>query len=452
MLTSPYAAAAQPNDPVLRWNGIALAAVVDDHSGTFGAAAQGGPTRTARALAIVHTAIYDAVNSIVRSRRPYQTLVPVGRHASVSIEAAVATAAAEALSALYPAQSPVFDAALEIDLSAAPHGAPKALGRVVGKLAARRILHARGRDGSDVPVPYVPGTLPGDHRPDPLNPEQGFLTPGWGQVAPFVLESGAQFRSSPPPELSSADYTEAFAEVKRLGGDGVTTPTDRTPEQTQIGLFWAYDGTRLIGPPPRLYNQIVRAIALQMGNDVAENARLFALVNLAQADAGIACWETKYAYNFWRPVLGVREADPGTDPSGLGDDNPSTAGDPAWTPLCAPASNRSGNDFTPPFPAYPSGHATFGAATFHMLTLFYGTDDIPFTFTSDELDGVTTDRLGNVRPRAPRSFARLSDAAVENADSRIYLGIHWRFDATAGLDMGRAIAQYVFDHALQPIE
>jgi hypothetical protein len=174
------------------------------------------------------------------------------------------------------------------------------------------------------------------------------------------------------------------------------------------------------------------------------------LINLALADAGIACWESKYTYDFWRPVLGVRESDPGTGPSGLGDGNPLTTGDPSWTPLGAPASNQSGTNFTPPFPAYPSGHASFGGAFFRMLERFYGTDAIAFTFVSDELNGVTTDWEGNVRPRSPRSFATLSEAKAENARSRIYLGIHWNFDALEGIAMGDAIADHVFEHALRP--
>lgn len=439
-------------DPVLHWNAIALQAVADDHTGTFGPPEQGGPTRAARALAMVHAAIYDAVNSIDGSHEPYLTLAPVGGDGNPSLDAAVAEAAHATLVALYPAQKSVFHAAMRSHLAEMPGGRGKALGMGVGRMAARFLLQARSEDGSDQAMPYTPSPLPGRHRADPLNPDQGFLTPGWGSVTPFVIESGSQFRAPPPPGLTSQEYTEAYDEVKSLGGDGVLTVTARTPEQTVIGIYWAYDGTKKLGPPPRLYNQILRVIAEAMGNSVVENARLFALVNLALADAGIACWETKYFYDFWRPMVGIRESDPGTGPTGLGDGNPLTVGDSTWTNLGAPASNQSGNNFTPNFPAYPSGHATFGAATFRMIALFYGTDEIPFTFTSDELNGVTTDNLGSVRPLSPRSFARLSDATAENAQSRIYLGIHWQFDATEGIAMGTAIAEEIFEHALQPVE
>jgi hypothetical protein len=253
----------------------------------------------------------------------------------------------------------------------------------------------------------------------------------------------------PPPALSSAEYAAAYAEVKRVGGDGVVTPTERTPEQTEIGIYWAYDGTPSLCAPPRLYNQIAVQIADQRGSDVVELARLLALVNLAMADAGIAIWESKYHYAFWRPVTGIREADAG--PSGLGDDNPGTLGDEGFTPLGAPASNLAGPNFTPPFPAYPSGHAGFGGALFETLRRFYGTDAIAFRFVSDEFDGVTRDNQGNVRPLRPRSFASLSQAEEENGQSRIYLGIHWSFDKTAGIAQGRAVAGQVMDRALRPL-
>jgi len=192
-------------------------------------------------------------------------------------------------------------------------------------------------------------------------------------------------------------------------------------------------------------------IADQQGTHVVERARLLALVNMAMADAAIAVWESKYFYEFWRPVTGIREADAGTGPTGLGDGNPDTVGDPTFTPLGAPASNLTGLDFTPPFPAYPSGHAGFGGALFQTLRHFYGTDDIAFTFVSDEFNGVTLDNEGNVRPLVPRSFSSLSQAEDENGQSRIYLGIHWVFDKTTGIAQGRRVADYVFEHAFVPL-
>src|SRR5262249_19809490 len=162
---------------------------------------------------------------------------------------------------------------------------------------------------------------------------------------PFVMRSGRQFRVPPPPPLTSREYAHAFAEVRRVGGDGITTPTRRTPEQTLIGLYWAYDGTPSLCAPPRLYNQITMTIADRMGTTVIDLARLLGLVNTAMADAGIAIWESKYHYQFWRPVAGIRESDPGTGPTGLGDGNDATVGDPTFTPLGAPASNLGSVNF-----------------------------------------------------------------------------------------------------------
>jgi hypothetical protein len=242
--------------------------------------------------------------------------------------------------------------------------------------------------------------------------------------------------------LQSTEYTDAYHEVMALGGDGVEFPSERTDEQTQIGTFWAYDGRPGLGTPPRLFNQIARTVALHEGNTEAENARMFALVNIAMADAGFTSWNNKYDDAFWRPILGIRD--------GEGDGNDDTVGIAGWKPLGAPASNpRPGEtNFTPPFPAYTSGHATFGGAVFQTLARFYGRDDISFSFVSDELNGVTLDADGKVRPRVERSFDSFTAAKLENAQSRIYLGIHWRFDADDGIKTGDAVADYVFDNIL----
>lgn len=444
------AQAAPDDDPVLHWNGIALQADADDHSGTWRrtddgrpAPEQGGPTAGSRALAIVHLAIYDAVNAIDGTHDPYLRVdLALGLLAAASIDAAVARAAHDTLVALYPSQRTVFDEALTAALNDIPGGA-RHTGEEVGALTAENILAARAHDGSDGPMPYTPGTEPGDHRPDPLHPEQGFLGSGWGMVDSFsgIDVTDPFFRAPPPPALDSPEYAEAFAEVKDFGGDGQSTATLRDATQTDIGIFWAYDGTIGLGVPPRIYNQAVRTIAALHDNTVVENARLFALVNLAMADAGIACWESKYFYNLWRPVVGIRTA--GTD------GNDETHEDAAWMPLGAPASNRSGTDFTPPFPSYPSGHATFGGSTFRMLERFYGSDEMTFQLASDEMNGTSTDWAGNPRHVVVRDFDRFSAAALENAQSRIYLGIHWQFDATAGVDQGAAIADHVFDNMLQ---
>ena len=204
-------------------------------------------------------------------------------------------------------------------------------------------------------------------------------------------------RGLPGPTASGPDqpeYTAAFDLLKAIGGDGVTTPTIRTPEQTIIGNFWSYDGSPDIGTPPVEYNQIVEIIARQEGNTPIQNARLFALANLAMADAAIAAWDTKYTYNFWRPVAAIREADPGTGPSGLGDGNPNTHGDANWTPLggAMDNGNPNGPDYTPAFPADTSGHAAIGSAMFQVVADFYGTNKYPSTGPRMNTSGQTADQ------------------------------------------------------------
>src|SRR5436853_7721898 len=248
--------------------------------------------------------------------------------------------------------------------------------------------------------------------------------------------------------MTSPEYTAAYNEVQRLGGDGVITPTERTPDQTHAGIFWAYDGTPSLCAPPRLYNQMTVHIADQMGTDGIELARLLALVNVAMADAGIAIWESKYYYDIWRPIAGIRESDPGTGPTGLGDGNPDTIGDPNFSPLGAPASNLNGPNFTPPFPAYPSGHAGFGGALFQTMRRFYGTDNIAFTFVSDEFNGQTRDNNGNLRRYRPRRFSTLSQAAEGNGQIRVYLGIHSALYTPERIALGPLLRDYGVERGL----
>jgi len=446
------------------WNQIAIDASGLDHtppdaSHVFGH--QLGPGRSSRAMAIVHLAIFDVVNAVEGGYKSYTGLSPA--KVGTSLPAAVAQAAHDTLAALFPSQAARFKDFLDKDLSDIQDGQLKTNGIALGQRAAAAVLAARATDGSqhdelDVRVgdvgEFLASDAPGKWRKDPISDIGVALGAKWGDVKPFVLERGDQFRVPPPPGLGSAEYTAAYNEVKTLGGDGLVTPTTRTAEQTQIGIFWAYDGTPSLCAPPRLYNQIAMRIAHKMGTDTdaLELARLLALVNVAMADAGIAAWESKYYsdYQYWRPVTGIREADEKSGPTGLGDGNQATIGDPTFSPLGAPASNLMGPNFTPPFPAYPSGHAVFGGALFEMLRNFYRTDRIPFTFVSDEFNGKTLDNKGTLRPEVTRSFSSLSQAEEENGQSRIYLGIHWAFDATEGVKQGNRVADYVFKNMLRP--
>jgi len=434
-----------------RWNQIAIDASGLDHMDPAAgenrtAREQFGPVRASRAMAIVHIAIFEAVNAIDRRYRSYTGLPSAPRN--TSMKAAIAQAAHDTLVVLFPSQATSFDKKLAKDLrKIRSQGGPgKANGIELGQQAAAAILALRSEDGArhDEPllgVDFITGDEPGNWRQDPISEVPIAMGANWGQVEPFLIKSAAQFRIPPPPALDSPEYAAAFNEVKALGGDGVTTPTLRTLDQTRVGIYWAYDGTPSLCAPPRLYNQIAVQIADQMGSNVVKLARLLALVNVAMADAGIASWESKYHYQVWRPIAGIREPD----------GNPATVEDPTFMPLGAPASNATGPNFTPPFPAYPSGHATFGGALFQILRKFYRTDDIAFTFVSDEFNGATVDNTGNVRPLVARSFSSLSQAEEENGQSRIYLGIHWSFDKTEGIAQGRRVANYVFKNAFTPL-
>jgi len=448
-------------DTLRYWNQVAIDASGVDHipgvPGGRQGAEQLGPGRSARAMAIVHIAMFDAINAITGNTfRSYTGMAPETRAAS--LDAAIATAARDTLAQLFREQAGQFNILYNAEIARIPPSQEqqKNLGIAIGNRAATRILGMRTNDGSQIPEPrvgieWITSNLPGRWRQDPISQIPLALGAQWNNVRPFVMTSASQFRLPPPPALNSAAYTTAFNEVKRLGGDGINTPTQRSQDQTNIGIYWAYDGVPTLCAPPRLYNQITTEIS-KATTSVIDLARLYALVNVAMADAGIASWESKFFYDFWRPIGGIRESDPGTGPTGAGDGNPATIGDTAFFPLGAPASNLPGRpDFTPPFPAYPSGHATFGAALFQTLRNFYGRDNIAFTFTSDELNGVTQDNNGQIRPLLPRSFNSLSQAEEENGQSRIYLGIHWAFDKTGGITQGRQVANLVFANRFQRV-
>jgi len=384
-------------DVVTDWNNAALDAI---------RAGNTAPPIASRSLAILHASIYDAVNGIARTHEQYlvQSAVP----ASASREAAASAAAHQALVNLFPARTSTFDALHAAILSGIPDGPHKGAGIVWGEFVANQIVAARGNDGSNAVVLPPGGSGPGVWVPTPpaFLP---YLLPQWGFVAPFGMSSSSQFRPPGPPSLDSERYAADYNEVKQLGAAVGST---RTEEQTEIALFWA-DGAGTETPPGH-WNSIAQIIAATQSNTLEENARLFALLNIAMADAAICAWDAKYAFDFWRPVTAIAFVEPELN----------------WTSFIV----------TPPFPDYVSGHSTFSAAAATVLPLFYGTEDLPFTIGSDFLPGVY------------RSFSTCFDAAEEAALSRIYGGIHFRSASEDGAQAGISIGEWTATHYLLPTQ
>src|SRR5262245_61128161 len=437
---------------LVHWNTVTLDAEAADKA--LAHPDQVGPARTGRAFAIVHIAIYDAVVAINGGYASYTG--QVASNPIASTDSAIAQAAHDTLVVVYPSQAAQIDGLLQADLAAIANGSAKSSGIAVGQAAAAAILALRANDGSQVgdpcivlPLPPVCATyyaappIAASWQLDPISQIPFAVSASWGSVTPFTLSSGNQFRVPAPPILTSLDYMTALTEVKTMGGDNVHTVSLRTPDQTNAAVFWSYDGSPGLGTPPRLYNQIAVQIGLARTTDVVSFARLLALLNTSIADAGIAAWESKYFHHHWRPISGIREVQ--------SDGNVLTIPDATWTPLGAQSDTVGAPNFTPPFPAYPSGHATFGGATFEILRRFYGTDSISFTFVSDDVNGVTRDNQGNVRPLTPRTFSTLTQAEQENAQSRIYLGVHWHYDASSGINLGHDVAGWVWSHAFTPL-
>jgi PAP2 superfamily len=382
-------------DVVTDWNNAALDAI---------RAGNTAPPIASRSLAILHASIYDAVNGIARTHEPY--LVQSAVSGSASRKAAASAAAHEALVNLFPARTSIFDAFHAAILATIPNGPQKTAAIVWGEFVANQILAARANDGSDAIVPPPGGSGPGVWVPTPpaFLP---YLLPQWGFVVPFGMSRSSQFRPPGPPSLDNERYAADYEEVKELGAAVGST---RTEEQSQIALFWA-DGAGTETPPGH-WNSIAQALADARGNTLEENARLFALLNIATADAAICAWDAKYTFHFWRPVTAIAFAEPELN----------------WMSFIV----------TPPFPDYVSGHSTFSGAAATVIPLFYGTEDLPFTIGSDFL------------PDVYRSFATCLDAAEEAAVSRLYGGIHFRSANEDGLQAGISIGEWTFDHYLRP--
>jgi PAP2 superfamily/Vanadium chloroperoxidase N-terminal domain len=411
-------------DEVLDWNTTALEVAV--------AGGQSLPIPISRTWAMVHLAIHDALNAIDRRYEPYAHEARAERDAAP--EAAIAAAARDVLAGIVPAYGnptqraramEILDKAYATALARLADGPARSHGIGAGQAAAATMLSLRRSDGAAAPAQYTPGTAPGQWRPTP-NPVPAHpplpdpalaagnlpaILPQWAHVTPFTLLSPSHFRLPAPPPLSSESYARDYDEVRRLGAKNSTA---RTAQQAETVRYW-YEGS------PQGWNRIARVVAIQRALDRWEHARLLALVNAAMADGFIAGADTRYVHNLWRPVTAIRAADT--------DGNATTAPDPTWESYVN----------TPALPDYPSTHSVLGAAAAAVLARFFGSDQIAFTMTSGApFAGIT------------RSFTSLSQAARENAESRVLGGVHFRSACQDGLALGERIGRRAYALHLQP--
>jgi hypothetical protein len=382
-------------DVITDWNERAVAA---------GYTARITPGMSARNIAMVHVAMFEALNSIELRYAPYRARLSAEPGASP--HAAAAAAAHYLLVRMYPEQAREMEKAFQASVGAVADGLSKTEGIRLGEQAAAAILAERSTDGAEAPNTYRPFTVAGKYVPTVLP-----VMSGWGAVRPFALKTSSQFRPVPPYALASMHWAKDFNEVKRMGAK---LGSVRSAEQNEIARFWAFVG-------PATYNPIARQLSAANNFGVMENARFFALFSMAAADAGTAIFEAKYKYNFWRPVTAIRNADL--------DGNNATERDPAWEPFID----------TPMHPEYPCAHCTFQSTAASVLEAFFGDQVATFKLTSITAPGVT------------RSFSRLSDYVAEVVNARVYDGVHYRTSGEAGAAMGRRIGQYTVNNHLKPL-
>lgn len=392
-------------NPVLQWHGLMLDAIRAETT---------GPTLSSRNLAILSLALFDTINSAGGRHQSYlfTNAAPQGLLPGLAASAA----ARHVMLHLYPGMRAAAESLFQSALQESSTSSMNALSIAWGEQVALVHLQSRDADGSQTEIPYIPNEAPGQWRRTPPFFRPPF-TPHWRRVRPFAISSAAAFRSPPPPSLVSRRYAMDFNQVKELGAAESST---RTGEQTEIARFWSdFSYTAM---PPGHWNEIAIGLAAERGLDIETSARLMALLGIAQADAAIACWESKYEYNTWRPVTAIQRADE--------DGNDATGKDASWAALL-PA---------PPFPEYTSGHSAFSAAAAAVLAECLGTDQVSFTARSDALPGVT------------RSFTSLGACVEEIGMSRIYGGIHFMTAVTEGKRIGHRIGHYVSSLCLQPID
>jgi hypothetical protein len=391
-------------DTVADWNAITVQATITG--------ARPNPTGVID-IAMVQVAVYDAVQAIEKQYEPYYVEIP---GASGSPVAAAAKAAHDVLVSRFPAQAASLDTTYQnyLLLYGIPETDP---GVAVGARAAAGIIALRACDGSfpqPPPPPFVGGTGIGVWRPTP--PANSPMVAPWlGNVVPFTLTRPSQFRSDPPASLTSRRYTREYNEVKALGA---LNSIERTPDQTDVANFYA--GNTLI-----IWNQVLRGVAVAQVNNISDSTRLFALADLAIADAMITSWNDKTHYVFWRPITAIQQ--------GNNDGNPETVGDATWLPLIT----------TPAYPEHTSGANAFAGAATHALALFFGTDNMTFSVMTTNTGPTIQDT---------RVYVRFSDAAQDVVDARIYSGLHFRTSDEAARKQGKEVAKWVFKNFLRPLD
>jgi len=401
------------NTMVLKWN-EALSTAIDKKM---------PPPAESRIYAMVSLAVHDALNNVVPKYETYaldnswNDGKEVSKKTIYSVaDAAVAQSAHDVLTALYPNSIPNVDPLLESCLSAIEDSELKDEGIQIGKDAAAAVLAKRQNDILPAFVPYAQGTEPGQYRSTPPFDAAGTAyAPYWGQTTPFGIVSGDQFRPGPPYAIKSPEYTADYNEVKSLGSDASTT---RTQEQTDMSVF-------VTDNMPCMLNKVARVVAIQQELNGWETAHLFALTQMAEADAIICSFDGLYYYNFWRPLIAIHDGDI--------DGNDDTEGEPGWIPL-------QKAKITPAIPSYPDPYAVAGTAGAEILKMFFGTDNISYSITSYNLPGVE------------RSYNSFSKLAAEMSVSRIYVGHNFRNDNTAGEQMGPEIAKYIYKNNLREIK
>ena len=378
--------------------GVAAVRVMSNLGGT-------NPYLAQRMMAMVHVAMFDAVNSIERRYRSY--LVQLPANPTTSKEAAAAAAAAAVLATINAKAADEMKVALAIYLGSIPDGAAKSDGVKLGEAVAAKVLEARANDGSDAPDAYRPRTTPGVYVPTAIT-----ISSMWPDMKPFVLAKGSQFRPKPPISLESKEWATDYNELKDYGGQN---STKRTAEQTETARFW------LVGPP-MAYHPFVRQLVTAKQMSVVDSARLMALVSVGLTDAIIAVLDAKYHYNFWRPITAIRNGDI--------DGNPATDREATWQPMAA----------TPMHPEYPCAHCIQSGCVAGVVRAVFGTVEIPeIAMTSPTAGGVI------------HHWTNMTAFTEEIANARIWAGFHYRFSTRVGTEMGLQIGEYVVKNVMQPV-